>query len=135
MTLIRHYVEMVAAMFVGMLVVGLGRDAAGLTVRFAERPGTSFLLMATDMALAMAGWMLLRRHSWRSTLEMSAVMYLPVVLVPLLWSSLMSPMAFMIAAHVVMVLGMLGVLLRHRCELEHRTCSRAALGVRGEEPA
>lgn len=109
-----HYVEMVAAMFVGMLVFGLLRDLAGLTVLFADRPGWSFLLMATDMSLGMGLWMRFRGHGLASTLEMCAAMYVPVALLPLLWAGVLSSMSFMVLAHVMMAVAMLAVMLRHR---------------------
>ncbi len=115
--LAKHYVEMVIAMFAGMLVIGMLRAAAGLTVEFADRPGASYLLMATDMAIGMAAWMRFRRHTWASTLEMCAAMYVPAVLLPLVWADLMSPMAFMVTAHVVMMVAMLVVLVRRRHEM------------------
>lgn len=115
----RHYAEMLVAMFVGMLVFGSLRAAAGLTVTFADHPGWSFLLMATDMSLGMAAWMRVRRHGWASTLEMCAVMYLPLLLLPLVQADVMSRMTFMIVAHVVMAVAMLAVLVRRRRELTH----------------
>jgi hypothetical protein len=110
---------MVVAMFAGMLVLGWLRDALGLTVVFAERPGVSYLLMATDMAIAMAAWMRFRRHGWAMTLEMCAAMYVPLALLPLVWAGAMSGMTFMVVAHVLMLVGMLVPLLRHRAELAH----------------
>lgn len=115
----RHYAEMLIAMFVGMLVLGWLRAATGLTVAFADHPGWSFLLMATDMSLGMAAWMRYRRHGWASTLEMCAAMYLPSLLLPLVQADVMSPMTFMIVAHVVMSVAMLAVLVRRRHELTH----------------
>ncbi len=109
----RHYLEMVLAMLVGMLVLGTVRSMTGLTVPFAESPGVSYLLMATDMAIGMAVWMRLRRHPWPMTLEMCAAMYVPLVLVPLVWTALMGPMTFMALAHVVMLVAMLLVVIRH----------------------
>lgn len=123
--LARHYVEMVVAMAFGMLVFGAVRGAVGLTVGFDQRPGVSFMLMATDMALAMAAWMRFRGHSWAMTHEMCAAMYAPVVLLPWVRSDLIDPMAFMVAAHVLMLGAMLGVLVLRRHELV-RSCSRRA---------
>ncbi|NYE15083.1 LPXTG cell wall anchor domain-containing protein [Actinomadura citrea] len=114
-----HYVEMVLAMFAGMLVFGGLRALLGLTVDFDAHPGAHYLLMATDMAIGMAAWMLLRRHGRACTLEMCAAMYVPAVLVPLVWAGVMSGMAFMTAAHVLMMVAMLGVLLRRRREYHH----------------
>jgi flagellar biosynthetic protein FliP len=110
---------MVIAMTVGMLVIGLLREAVGLTVAFADHPGTSYLLMATDMAIGMAAWMRFRRHGWAGTLEMCAAMYVPAALLPMVWGGVMRPMTFMVAAHVVMLMAMLAVLLRRRHELTH----------------
>ena len=118
--LVRHYLEMVVAMFAGMLVLGALRSALGLTVAFATHPGTSYLLMATDMALGMAAWMWFRGHGWGCTLEMCAAMYVPALLLPLVWSGVLGAMAFMVLAHVAMLVGMLAVLVRRRAELaEH----------------
>lgn len=114
-----HYVEMVLAMFAGMLVLGGLRALLGLTVAFDAHPGAHYLLMATDMAVGMAAWMRLRRHGWACTLEMCAAMYVPAVLVPLVWADVMSGMAFMTAAHVLMMVAMLAVLLRRRREYHH----------------
>ena len=117
--LARHYAEMVVAMFAGMLVLGGLRELVGLTVPFAERPGLSYLRMATDMAISMAVWMRVRRHDWASTLEMCAAMYVPLVLLPLVWAGTMSAMTFMVDAHVLMLVAMLAVLLRHRDHYAH----------------
>jgi hypothetical protein len=118
--LVRHYLEMVVAMFAGMLVLGALRSALGLTVAFATHPGTSYLLMATDMALGMAAWMRFRGHGWGCTVEMCAAMYVPALLLPLVWSGVLGAMAFMVLAHVAMLVGMLAVLVRRRGELaEH----------------
>jgi hypothetical protein len=117
--LVRHYLEMVVAMTVGMVVLGAVRDALGWTVPFAEQPATSFLLMATDMAIGMVVWMRIRRHGWPGTLEMSAAMYVPAVLLPLVWTGLLGSMTFMVVAHVLMFLAMGAVLLRRRNEYAH----------------
>jgi hypothetical protein len=119
--LVRHYVEMVLAMTAGMLVLGTVRDLLGLTVPFAERPALSYLLMATDMAIGMAAWMRFRGHGWAGTLEMCAAMYVPAVLVPLVWVDVMDEMTFMVAAHTLMLLAMLAVLLRRSREFAHGT--------------
>ena len=116
--LARHYTEMVVAMFAGMLVLGGLRAMAGLDASFEERPGAAYLLMAVDMSVAMAAWMRYRGHGWAGTLEMCAAMFVPLVLVPLVWAGSMGPMAFMGVAHVVMLVAMLAV-LRRRDELGH----------------
>ena len=117
--LARHYVEMVIAMFAGMFVLGALRTVLGLTVPFEEQPGTAYLLMAIDMSVGMAAWMRHRGHRWAGTLEMCAAMFVPLVLMPLVWAELMGAMTFMTVAHVVMLVGMLAVLLRRRDEHAH----------------
>lgn len=117
--LLRHYLEMLVAMAAGMLLLGSLREVLGLTTAFAQNPGISFVLMATDMAVGMAAWMLFRGHGWAVTLEMCAAMYVPVLLLPLVWSGDMGEMTFMVLAHVLMMVAMLAVLLRHRHNLAH----------------
>lgn len=123
--LVRHGVEMVLAMAVGMVVLGTGRALAGLDPGFAEHPGGSYALMATDMAVPMAAWMRIRGHAWTPTVEMSAAMYVPVVLVPLVWVGVLSAMSFMVLAHTLMVAAMVAVLWKH----PRARCSEA-LGAR-----
>ena len=117
--LARHYVEMVVAMFAGMLVLGGLRALLGLTIPFEEQPGASYLLMAVDMSVGMAAWMRYRGHGWASTLEMCAAMFVPLLLMPLVWAGAMAAMTFMVVAHVVMLVAMLAVLLRRRAEYSH----------------
>jgi hypothetical protein len=118
-TLARHFLEMLVAMAAGMVVLGTARALLGLTVTLDDRPGVWYLLMATDMAIGMAVWMRVRGHAWAGTLEMCAAMYVPIVLVPLVWADAMAPSTFMLATHVAMVLAMLAVLLRRRDEYAH----------------
>ncbi len=106
-------------MLVGMLVLGALRSASGLTVPFAEQPGTSYVLMAIDMSVGMAVWMRFRGHTWAGTLQMCAAMFVPIVLLPLVRSGAMDAMTFMMTAHVVMPLAMLVLLLRRRDEYAH----------------
>jgi hypothetical protein len=117
--LARHFVEMLVAMFVGMLVLGGLRALAGWTVPVEEQPGAWYTLMAIDMSIGMAAWMRYRGHGWAGTLEMCAAMFVPVVLLPVEWAGLMGPMTFMTAAHVIMPVAMLAVLLRRRHEFAH----------------
>lgn len=106
-----HYLEMLLAMGVGMAVLGLAREALGLVVAFDDRPGASFALMATDMAVGMAAWMRVRCHPWGVTLQMCAAMYVPLLLLPMVTAGVMEAMTFMATAHVVMCVAMLAVLL------------------------
>jgi flagellar biosynthetic protein FliP len=110
-----HYVEMVAAMIIGMVALGpLWPDA------WTARPDVGALVMATDMSVAMALAMLLRRHSWPRIAEMCAAMYLPfVVLLAPYWLGALSADGLMIAGHVIMFPLMLAVMVWRRAEYWH----------------
>jgi hypothetical protein len=110
-----HYLEMVVAMVVGMIVLDPLWPAEWLA-----RPDVHAVVMATDMTVAMGLWMRIRRHSWTRTAEMCAVMYLPFValLVPY-WLGALSGTALMVAGHVVMFPLMLAAMLWRRAEYLH----------------
>lgn len=72
---VRHCLEMVAAMLVGMML--LGRLWTLIWPGLPARADVDAMVMATNMAIGMAAWMRIRRHSWISIAEMSAAMYLP----------------------------------------------------------
>jgi hypothetical protein len=116
-----HYVEMIIAMVVGMLVLGLAR--AGLLglldvkLSSTTQPELAALLMAFDMSVGMVVWMRYRGHGWASTMEMVAVMFAPVVLfAPFTLAGLMSGHALMMVMHIAMLPLMLAVMLRRRAE-------------------
>jgi hypothetical protein len=118
---VRHYLEMVAAMLVGMLVLGgIVRGAAalaGVEYTMDLYPEVMTLEMAATMALGMAAWMRFRGHAWPGTLEMSGAMFVPaIVLIPLLWAGVLNAGSLMLAEHVVMFPLMLLVMLRRRAE-------------------
>ena len=74
---IRHLLEMVVAMMVGMAALGVALAVLG------EPPGYANLfvrygLMGAFMAAPMVGWMRYRGHSWADGLEMTLAMVLPV---------------------------------------------------------
>ena len=110
-----HYVEMVAAMIVGMIALGpVWPDS------WVARPDAHAVVMAVDMTVAMALWMRIRGHSWPGTVEMSAAMVLPfaVLLVPY-WLGVLSGSALMIGGHVLMFPLMLAAMLWRRAEYWH----------------
>ncbi|MGW3965164.1 hypothetical protein ACWED2_35475 [Amycolatopsis sp. NPDC005003] len=110
-----HYVEMVAAMLIGMVALGALWPPAWL-----GRADVDALVMATDMTVAMVLAMVLRRHSWPRIAEMAAVMYLPFValLVPY-WLGAISGTALMVAGHVIMFPLMLAAMVWRRAEYWH----------------
>jgi flagellar biosynthetic protein FliP len=110
-----HYVEMVAAMIIGMVALG-----PLWPVAWTIRPDVGALVMATDMSVAMAAAMLLRRHSWPRIAEMCAAMYLPfVVLLAPYWLGALSADGLMIAGHVLMFPLMPAVMVWRRAEYWH----------------
>lgn len=105
-----HYLEMCAAMVVGMLLLDpLWPDP------WTALPDAGAAIMAVDMALAMGLWMRIRRHCWAATVQMCLVMAAPfALLLPAFWLGLLSGTALMIAGHLVMFPLMAAVMLRRR---------------------
>lgn len=111
----RHYLEMVAAMVVGMM------SLFPLWTVFVARLGASWLAttevealaMATAMAVPMAAWMVVRGHGAAAAVEMSLAMYAGfVALFPLLWSDVIDRAALLALGHVAMLLLMALVMVR-----------------------
>ena len=125
--LIRHYLEMVVAMFAGMAVLGLpagwalealGTSWNGLTD---DAPALMFLGMAASMTAPMVGWMVYRGHGARANLEMAASMFGPTLAVIAVMGAgaLTDVGALMVIEHVAMLLAMLGVMLARPAEYAH----------------
>lgn len=112
---VRHYLEMVAAMVIGMVVLGPLWPA-----EWVARADVHALVMAADMTIAMALWMDIRSHSWPRIVEMCAAMCVPFValLVPY-WLGALSGSALMVAGHVIMFPLMLVAMLWRRAEYWH----------------
>ncbi|MFG2001122.1 hypothetical protein ACGFNU_18455 [Spirillospora sp. NPDC048911] len=117
---LRHYLEMVVAMLVGMVVVGAAVRGvlAVMGLEFPSRhPELVALEMAFDMSVGMVAWMRYRGHGWPGTLEMTGVMFAPAIaLFPLLWLGAVSGDTFMVLEHVLMLPLMYLVMLRRRGE-------------------
>jgi len=128
---IRHYFEMVLAMAIGMIAsMPLGTlvfQAAGAP-HLMDQAVPMTLVMATGMALGMGAWMAFRRHGWRHIAEMTAVMYLPfVILFPATLTGAMTSGGMMLAGHVLMLAAMLAVMLRRRDHYGYRSSARPAV--------
>lgn len=118
---LRHYLEMVAAMVVGMLVLGAAVRGvlalAGVEYTMARHPELMTLEMAFDMSAGMVVWMRHRGHGWPATLEMTGAMFAPaLVLFPLLWLGVLGSDSLMTWEHVLMFPLMFVVMLRRRAE-------------------
>ena len=117
---VRHYLEMVAAMVLGMAVLGPAEsvllDPLGWqSVRAV--PELDALVMATNMTVAMVAWMRYRSNSRAATSAMAAAMYLSFVLLfPLLWLGFLSADGMLLGGHLLMLPAMAGAMLLHRDE-------------------
>lgn len=117
---LRHYLEMVAAMLVGMMFLGAALRGvlavAGLRYP-AQYPELATLEMASTMSVGMVAWMRYRRHGWASTLEMVGAMFAPAIaLIPLLWLGVIGGDALLMLEHLAMFVLMFPIMLRRRAE-------------------
>jgi hypothetical protein len=80
---IRHYLEMIAAMIAGMVVLGIPAEGALHLIGSStpqlqdDAPAIALLGMATIMTTPMVALMRYRGHAWRPCWEMSASMFIP----------------------------------------------------------
>jgi hypothetical protein len=121
---VRHYVEMVVVMMVGMFV--LGGAAVALLAPFgvdvsswpSEAPALALLGMAVAMGAPMVAWMRYRGHGWTPAWEMGASMFVPgLATVGLLWGGAVTEIDTLFAIeHVAMFPSMLAVMLLRRDE-------------------
>ena len=127
MQLLKHYLEMVVAMIVGMAVLSFPLDWALDSVG-AESDTLMFLEMATAMTVPMIGWMVYRGHGWRVCAEMAAAMYVPTfAAITVLSAGWMTDVdALMAIEHVAMLLAMLGAMLLRPAEYTHHHAAVSA---------
>jgi hypothetical protein len=126
-TFVRHYVEMVIAMFVGMGVLG----APAAVLLDIESDTLQLLNMAVYMTAGMVAWMRYRGHDWLPTAEMSAAMFVPTfAAIGLMWNGAIDFPLAMTLEHVVMFPAMLVAMLLRRDEYTgghaHRSAAVAA---------
>ena len=121
----RHAVEMILVMFVGMAVMGAiaagALAAAGISTRelVDDAPAVAALGMAFNMALPMTLWMLYRGHSRARSLEMGLAMFAPGLLaVALLATTAIESSAVCGLECMVMIPLMLAVMWVRRAEYE-----------------
>jgi hypothetical protein len=119
MHFIRHYSEMVVAMFVGMFALGMPLAASltlvGIEVSAWRTDAQELLLlgMAFTMSVPMAAWMRYRGHGWAPAWEMTASMFVPsVAAIGLLWAGAAEDSeTLLLIQHVGMLPSMLAVML------------------------
>jgi hypothetical protein len=105
---LRHYLEMVIVMFLGMGVV---MAIAGMP----EDDTVALFSMGASMTVPMVAWMRFRGHTWRPSLEMGAAMMAPTVVAMGLVGTVEYGL-LMGVEHVAMLLAMLGAMLYRRDE-------------------
>jgi len=113
---IRHYVEMLIAMALGMAVLGAA-GAAGIGFA-ADQIELELLAMALAMTVPMVAWMRHRGHGWAPAWEMTAAMFVPsfAAIALLQAGALEGSHAAMMVQHVAMFPAMLAVMLLRRDE-------------------
>jgi hypothetical protein len=118
----RHYAEMVAAMFLGMVLIPPLRLAlAPVGVDIQDDPTLRLVAMAVTMTLGMLAWMRYRGHGWGPSADMTAAMVIPtLVVLALLWADLASVDPLIMLEHVLMLPSMLVAMLLRREEYTRR---------------
>jgi hypothetical protein len=123
---VRHFVEMIVAMIVGM--AALGGLVSGVLALLGHSGPIQYvelraLLMAAYMTVGMSLWMRHRGHDWPRISEMAGAMFGPfVLLLGPFWAGFISSGGLLAGGHVLMLPFMLGVMLLHREEYsqDHR---------------
>ena len=117
---IRHYAEMVVAMYVGMALL--------IPFHFTA-PGTSLAAMGASRTIGMVAWMRYRGHGWLPCAEMSASMLLPTAAaLGLLAAGVAGHGTLMTLEHLAMFpLMLVAMLLRRNEYTGHHHASKAAV--------
>jgi hypothetical protein len=120
----RHYAEMLAAMFLGMVVLGmpaaaalsaLGMSSAELR---ADAPALLLFGMGVTMTVPMVAWMRYRGHGWAPCADMAIAMSIPTFgVIALLGAGWLDDIGtLLVIEHVVMLPSMLLAMLLRRDE-------------------
>ena len=124
---VRHYLEMVVAMVLGMAVLGvpagwaLGAVGSSWSELTTDAPALMLLGMAVTMTVPMVGWMRYRGHGRRASTEMTASMLLPTfAAIGLLAAGIVEDTgALLVLEHVAMLASMLAAMLLRPEEYTH----------------
>jgi hypothetical protein len=117
---VRHYIEMVVAMFAGMglLLMPLGAALGLVGLSLDDSDTLMISAMGATMTAPMVAWMRYRGHGWRPSAEMAASMVIPTLgVLALLWTGVLADLgALLVIEHVVMLPSMLVAMLLRRDE-------------------
>lgn len=124
----RHFVQMLAAMVVGMIAAGAifvsivgAKTWDEVTTQY---PTQALLAMAVGMTGPMVAWMVYRGMGWKNSYEMAAVMVLPVIpFLCLVWLGVTNS-AQCGAYCLVTVAAMLGLMRYRRTEYSMKMAHR-----------
>ena len=124
---VRHFLEMVAAMVAGMVVLGLPAEAAlraagtSTSQLQVDAPALVLLGMAFTMTVPMVAWMRHRGHDWRLLLEMAAAMFVPTfAVIGLMAAGILEDFGTLLAIeHEAMLVSMLAAMLLRRADYVH----------------
>ena len=130
---LRHYVEMVIAMFAGMIVLGIPAEAGlramgtSTSALHHDAPAALLLGMAVIMTVPMVAWMRRMGHGWQPCNEMAASMFLPTfIVIAMMAVGVMDFGTAMSLEHVLMLPAMLVAMLLRR---EEYSCDHRNHGV------
>jgi hypothetical protein len=119
----RHFLEMSAAMWIGMAVGGvlfkgiLAAFGTTITEVRLQDPELAVLVMGVNMTVPMVAWMRHRGHGWRSSGEMAAAMFAPAIpVIALLRSDVIAFAAVCGLYCTLMMAAMLTLMLYRRSE-------------------
>jgi hypothetical protein len=120
---LRHYAEMLLAMAVGMLVLGMPLGAV-----VGDDETLRLLNMGFSMTVPMVGWMRYRGHGWRVSAEMAAAMIAPTLAaIAVFEGGIVDDFGAVLAGeHVVMLLAMAVAMLLRPSEYVHHHDHAAA---------
>lgn len=129
-----HYVEMVVAMLLGMVVLGipaewaLGAVGSGWERLTDDAPAAMLALMAFTMTVPMCAWMVFRGHGARPTAEMAAAMIVPTIGVIALLDvgAVTETGTLLVVEHVAMLAGMFLAMAARPGEYAHHHHHAAA---------
>jgi hypothetical protein len=131
---VRHYIEMVIAVFLGMVVLGLPAEGAlralgtSTSELKVDAPAPVLLGMAVIMTVPMVAWMRRCGHAWRPCREMAASRFVPTfAIIALMWGALVEGFGTLLTIeHVAMLPSMLVAMLLRREEYACATHARPA---------